>query len=236
MIRSFVSRAAIGCTLAAALVAAPASASVVVLNFSGLNGTGEEGPLNYYNGGTGSLGSGPGPNYGVVFGSDALSCSGQPGGTCNTAMIPGGTGANALFFLTGPGDVMNVAAGFTTGFSFFYSAPIFPGTVSVYSGLNGTGTLLATLALALTTDGNSTAGCQSTDYCPYVATGVTFAGTAESVLFTGTANYIAFGDITLGSATAGGGGTTTVPEPETLALLGLGLVAAASTTIRRRRT
>jgi hypothetical protein len=112
-------------------------------------------------------------------GADALTCTGQPGGACNTALIPGGPGANALFFLTGPGDVMNVASGFDTGFSFYYSAPVFEGVVEVWSDVDGTGSLLASLNLPLTTDGANTPGCEATNYCPYVATGVSFAGIAK---------------------------------------------------------
>jgi hypothetical protein len=208
-----------------------AMANTVVLNFAGLNGNAEEKPLDYYNGGTGSLGSGPGTNYGISFAADALSCSGQPGGACNTAQIPGGAVANALFFLTGPGDIMNVAAGFTTGFSFYYAAAFNPGSVSIWSGLNGTGTLLQTLALPVTGDGSGTTGCFGTNFCPYTPIGVAFAGTAESVNFTGTANQIAFADITLGSSTAGG--TVPVPEPVILALLASGLLGFS--TSRRKK-
>ena len=53
-----------------------ATASVYVLNFAGLNGNAEEYVDNYYNGGTGSLGSGPGPNYGISFSSNALALKG----------------------------------------------------------------------------------------------------------------------------------------------------------------
>jgi hypothetical protein len=210
------------------LAASQTFAAVEVLNFAGLNGDLEEAPLEYYNGGAGSLGSTGGTNFGISFGADSLACSGQPGGACNTAQIPGGTGANALFFLTGPGDVMNVAGGFTTGFSFFYSAVNQPGVVQVYSGLNSTGTLLATLNLSVTASNASTdPNCFGAGFCPYVAAGVTFAGTAMSVNFTGTANQIGFADITLGSADAGGG-TPAVPEPANLGLLlaGIGVLGA----------
>jgi hypothetical protein len=61
------------------VVATPASSDVVSLNFAGLNGDAQEQPLNFYNGGLGGLGSGPGPNLGITFGADALSCSVQPG-------------------------------------------------------------------------------------------------------------------------------------------------------------
>lgn len=210
----------------------PRASATIVLNFAGLNGNSEEGPANYYNGGTGSLGSGPGPNYGITFGADAISCSGQPGGSCNTAAIPGGPGAQIVFFVAGTGDLMNVAGGFDTGFSFYYSSPFDTGTVDVYSGVNGTGTLLASINLPLTPDGSGTAGCDAEPYCPYEAIGVSFSGTAESVNFSGVANQIGFADITLGSQTAGGGGD--VPEPGDLALFGFGLLAIGLGLARRR--
>jgi uncharacterized protein YhjY with autotransporter beta-barrel domain len=98
---------------------------------------------------------------------------------------------------------MNVPAGFDTGFSFFYSAVNSPGSVSVYSGLDAGGTLLTTLVLPLTP--NNGAPDPSGNFSPLVPIGVTFAGTAMSVDFGGSANQIVFDEITLGSAIAGGG-------------------------------
>jgi hypothetical protein len=126
-----------------------------------------------------------------------------------------------MIFLSGPGDIMDVPAGFNTGFSFYYSAPFYTGSVSVYSGLDGTGTLLASLSLPTTPDGGSLYG---TNYSIWEPIGVSFSGTAESVDFSGTANYIAFDDITLGSQTP----STGVPEPCTMLLLGSGLAGLAA--------
>src|SRR5471032_736692 len=89
----------------------------VILNFAGLDGNSEESVSNYYNGGLGGNGSGPGLNYGISFSSNAITCSGQPGGTCNTAEIPGGAGANILFFLSGAASTMDAMNGFNQGFS-----------------------------------------------------------------------------------------------------------------------
>ena len=207
--------------LAAMLVAwgsYSASANVVTLTFEGLA---DQEPINnYYNGGTGGFGSGPGPNYGVTFTPDSLALiAGDAGGTgnFNAAYLP--SSHTAAYFLTGTGDTMNVAGGFNTGFSFFYSAPYFTGSVSVYSGQNGTGTLLATLTLGLTDPGKG-----PLPYDDWEPVGVTFAGTAQSAIFSGTANYIAFDNITLGSQTPGG-----VPDGGASALLlGMGLMCLAA--------
>lgn len=97
----------------------------------------------------------------------------------------------------------------TTGFSFFYADRVgFTGSVSVYSGPSGTGTLLASLTLPSTPD----------PYTMFVPVGVTFPGTADSVVFSGAANFIAFDNIPLGSS------APTVPEPASMALLGTGLI------------
>jgi len=184
------------------------------LTFEGLK---DEEPIeNYYDGGLGGDGSGPGPNYGIVFGSDALaSIQDSAGGTGNFANNP--SGVTSAFFLSGPGDMMNVPAGFNTGFSFYYSAINDPGEVDVYSGLNDTGTLLATLNLPVTPEITPAPDGGLEDYDNWAPVGVTFAGTAESVNFTGTANEIGFDNITINSSTPG------IPEPASISLLALGL-------------
>jgi hypothetical protein len=210
-----------GILLASLIFAAasvPAANASIVLNFAGLNGAAEETILNYYDGGFGGDGSGPGPNFGITFGPDAISCNGGATGTCNTDQIPGGPGAQIAFFLTGPGDIVDKASGFDTGFSFFYSAINNPGDVTVWSGLNATGTELANLSLPVTP--GSGPGCAK-QFCPFFPAGITFSGTAMSVDFSGTENQIAFADITFGSATPGTGGT---PEPSTWAMLIIGFV------------
>jgi hypothetical protein len=50
--------------LAFAVASVPAANASIVLNFAGLDGQNREKILEYYNGGFGSLGSGPGPNFG----------------------------------------------------------------------------------------------------------------------------------------------------------------------------
>jgi hypothetical protein len=58
--------------LGASIGLASAANASIVLNFAGLDGAAEETILNYYNGGLGGDGSGPGPNFGITFGPDAF--------------------------------------------------------------------------------------------------------------------------------------------------------------------
>ena len=211
-----------------ALIAATAfGGGVITLTFEGLQ-TGEA-VDNYYAGGNGGDGSGPGPDYGITFTSDSLAIisAAAPGGSGNFDGAP--SMPTILFFTSGAGDTMNVAAGFTTGFSFYYSSVSYAGSVGVYSGVDGTGTLLTTVDLPTTPAGG--AGCSGGyAYCPWEPAGATFEGTAESVVFGGVANQIGFDNITLGAATPTGS-PAPIPEPTTVALLGSGIGVVA---LRRR--
>jgi PEP-CTERM motif len=188
---------------------------------------------NYYNGGTSSIGT-SGPNYGIGFSSNSLLiCLNTLGVSCSNTSH-GGLGDphsqdGGLFFLTGSAAIMDDAAGFSTGFSFDYASFSDTGSVGVYSGLDGTGTLLASISLPPNAPGCPAYGA---DFCPFSPVGVTFAGTAESVSFAGVENQIVFDDITFGSSTVGGG----VPEPATwsLMLIGVGCLGATLRGARRK--
>jgi hypothetical protein len=207
---------------ALALGALPASAIPVVLDFEGAtNGA----ALNdFYNGGTDAAGA-SGVNVGINFSSTSLALVDQDaGGTGNFGNEPSPN--TILFFLSGGAATMNVAAGFSGGFSFFYTSSA-TGFVNVYEGLNGGGALLATINLAPNIGACS--GDPTGSFCTFSPIGVAFAGTARSVDFGGTADRIGFDNITLGAATPGG----SVPEPGTGVLLGL--AAAGIVLVRRRR-
>lgn len=202
-----------------------AHATTTVLTFEGIGNTASVN--DFYNGGTDSVGN-SGVNYGINFSTASLGLiDSDAGGTGNFANEP--SASTIVFFQSGSSATMNVAAGFDTGFSFFYSA-FQNAFVNVYSGLNGTGTLLATLGLTTNFNNGGCVGDPTGDACHWDAVGVTFAGVAHSVDFGGVANQAGFDNITLGSDVAGG-----VPEPSTWALLiaGFGL---AGVSLRRRRT
>ena len=204
--------------------ASAAGASTVVLDFAGVANPSNDAFVNgYYNGGTSSDGN-SGTNFGVAFSPNALAINNYSG-CCE----PDSPTKGILYFLEGASVNINVAAGFDTGFSFFYSSAAVS-NVSVWSGVDGTGTLLGTLSLAGQNNANCGAGAIY-PYCNWSPIGVSFAGIAQSINFAGAANFVAFDDITFGSATAGGG----VPEPAAWALMiaGMGLAGGA---LRRRRS
>ncbi len=197
---------------------APNFVGMAVLTFEGLLNSEPIG--DYYNGAkaNGGTGSGPGPSYGISFSSNALALiASSAGGGGNFGGEP--SPVTTLFFLTGTGAVMNVPAGFSTGFSFYYAAPGQTGTITVYDDVNAAGNLLATLPLPLTPLGVPPAP----PYDPFLPIGVSFSGVAKSVNFGGAANFIAFDNITLGSQTPQGFAEGVVP---TLSTTGLLLVAS----------
>ena len=202
-------------------VVSPVHAATIVLDFEGLQDL--EPVESFYNGGLGGFASGPGPDFDITFTSDAITLT-ETYPTANFTNQP--SGLTTLFFLTGSA-VMNVVGGFDTGFSFLYSNTDFVGQVTVFDQPNAMGDVLASLTLP------ALGACTGIDpFCNWAPIGVSFAGIAQSVDFSGTSNEIGFDDITLGSASPG----VPVPEPTTLALLGLGAgIVMSQRRLRRSR-
>ena len=227
---------AIGGALAALAMAGAAQAATVSLNFEGVNATYPSGFAylqNFYNGGTSSDGT-SGVNYGVTFSANAQAiCLNSLTVVCSNTSRGGlapGSDKGGLFFLSGNSTTINYAAGFDTGFSFNYAEPNTQGgSVSVYDGVDGTGNLLASFNLSLTS--GSCPG-YSAGYCPFAPIGVTFTGIAKSIVFGGVANYVVFDDVTFGSGTPviDDG----VPEPAAWAMMLLG-VAGIGASLRGSR-
>lgn len=193
------------------------SAAIITLTFEGLKDLELVG--NFYNGGTGGNGSGPGTNYGITFNADSLAVvDSNAGGTGDIGGEP--SPDTVLFFRNGSAAIMNVSAGFDTGFSFFYSAINQSGSIQVWDGLDGTGNVLAILALPLTQ--RNGAPDPNGAFSPFVPVGVSFSGTAKSVSFAGVQDQIGFDNITFGTATP----AEEIPEPSAYVLAASGMALA----------
>jgi hypothetical protein len=223
---------------AGCLLASPAAATVTI-NFENIATYGINSGIavqNFYNGGTASNGA-SGTNLGVSFASNAVTlCLNTLGTTCSVASRGGlgdPTSAFTAMFLAPGGPTttsLTDATGFTSGISFFYVSPVDPGSVQIFDGLNGTGNLLASSALAINGSACSAgAPFNAGQYCPFSQFSLPFNGTGKSIVFGGTPGTIVFDDITLGVG---------LPEPATWAmmLLGFGVLGMSLRASRRRRT
>ena len=206
------------------LIFAP-QASALSLDFEGLKD--QEDIRDFYNGGTGHLGS-SGVNYGISFGEGAQALiDSDAGGTGDFANEP--SSDTIAFWQLGSNLLMNVADGFDTGFSFFYSSSTVA-TVTVYDAIGGTGSILGTIDLLAQFD-DACVGDPKGDFCNWDPIGVAFGGIARSVSFSGTDNHTAYDNITFGSDIPEG---ARVPVPAAAWLFGSGLLGLLAVARRKR--
>ena len=159
--------------------------------------------LGYYDGGIGSLGTGPGPNLGITFTSDFVTVA-------QGVFGPPLQGEE----LTGTSGTMDVVPGFSGPFSFYYTNSGPDGTVNLYSGPDGGGSLLGTIALPTFLSPPNTFFNAGGEFEP-----VPF----ESAVFTGTEGALVFDNITFGGIV--------IPEPSSMSLLLIGLLAGGRKSI-----
>lgn len=216
----------VAASLMAFAAAGICAAAPVTLDFEGLKD--QESVLGFYNGGTGSLGS-AGTNYGIGFAGNTLALiDSDAGGSGNFANEP--SGDTVMFFLSGASTVLNVAAGFTESFSFFYSTRLNTGVVNLYDGIDGRGTLVGSIDLAAL--GTNCQGDPTGSFCNWEMASLSFAGTVRSIDFGGAANFTAFDNITFGNIGGDPPGGD-VPEPGSLLLAASALLALRTASRRR---
>jgi PEP-CTERM motif len=153
---------------------------------------------------------------GVVFTPDALALQNDElGPYFSNAPSPIG-----VMFAAGPDATMNVGVGFKDSISFSYSSSaLVISAVNVYSGLDGTGTLLASFNLV----SNAQLGCSDSPYCRFDTVSSTFGGIARSVTFGASTGAAVFDNVAI----------TAVPEPTSAVLMALGV--AGLLVARQRR-
>jgi hypothetical protein len=202
------------------LFASYASAnSVDILTFTGLKDGQQVG--NYYNGGSGNPNI---PNYGITFSSNFFGLHSEfQGGAGAFSPDPSSTPVIFIMGATGSPVTGSITAtnGFTSGVNFFYTAG-YQETATIWSGANGTGTVLATITLSA-----NDANCTTVSYCNWTNVGLSFTGTAHSLTFSGPANGIGLSDMAFGQS------TSIIPEPSSIWLLGTGLAGICAQGMHR---
>lgn len=170
--------------------------SVIILDFEGLGNN--DSILDFYNGGSSSQGF-SGTNYGVSFDSKAFALiDSDEGGTGGFANEPS---PSTVVYFPFPGAIINVEAGFETGFSFFYTSIGYENVVKVYDGLNGTGNLLNQKTLLPL--GGFGEGDPTGFYTNWAMVSIPIESTAYSIVFEEGGSVMAFDDFTFGHLVAG---------------------------------
>jgi hypothetical protein len=118
-------------------------------------------------------------------------------------------------------SVLNTSVGFLDSLSLsYFNASGVDGTVSIWSGLDGAGTLLASLTLG---DNSGSADVQSLNTWSLAST--SFTGLAQSIVFSGNDSNIAYDNVTVNA----------VPLPAAALLFPMGAAALGMSARRKRK-
>jgi hypothetical protein len=183
------------------LVTPQADASAATLTFNQLpNSVDIE---NYFNGGLSSYApAGTGPAYGVAFSNNAeelkqgFNGNAPSGGTGKFENNPSGANGILYFaFSNSTTSYLNAPGGFTgltLGYSLLNNSSAYDYTIELFSGLNRTGTMLASLLLTPASTSVACAASPSTstngpsakdEFCAWSSASVGEFGVAESIYF-----------------------------------------------------
>jgi len=142
--------------------------------------------LNYFNGGADGHGA-VGPSDGVLFSSTAVQdLAGTTEGKFENAPS---AGVLYVTYSSSVAGVMNVASGFSAlslAYSLLNNSSTYASTIDLYSGLNGTGSVVGTLTLS---PASTTVSCTAhgDEFCTWQTATANMTGIAESVVFANTA-------------------------------------------------
>ncbi len=228
--------------LALALGQIPQLSAATILTFNGLRDSEEV--LDFYGGGTGSLGSFH-FDYGVSFSpGTVLIVDSDVGGSGNFANAPSPFG---VVFSRAGSVTANVSAGFIEALNFHFvtAALALPSTVTVFDGLNGSGQQLASATINPLLQ-NCPGDPQGGVFGCWQFVTVPFSGMARSFVVSGPANQFGLDNIGLrlsefepalviSTSLSLSPEAVVNPEPSTLVLMGgaLGAVWMARRRLRR---
>jgi PEP-CTERM motif-containing protein len=207
-------------SLAVLCIMAPTQGRAQTLNFEGLADS--EPIADFYNGGLGGSGSGPGYAFGITFSANTLALIDSDAG--GSGLFANEPSSRTVFTYNGSSATLNMPGGFTD-IAFGYASSINgPFVIEVFTGMDGAGTKLLTAGLASL--GYSLQGDPTgREFGVWTSFQSLLSGedTARSVVISGP------GQIMIDNITV-----TPVPEPASVLLLGLGLVTLAASVKSRR--
>lgn len=195
--------------LCSGLAAQPGHAIGVLLDFENIGDLIEI--RDFYDGGAASNGN-IGPDYNVTFAPNALAIvDADAGGSGNFANEP--SPDSTMFWLSDVDAHMNYAPGFKR-FEVYYNTISLAGSLSFWTGVNGTGTQVGS-TLNLPPTGSGCGGDPSGAFSCWEKVEIDLPADAFSVTFSGTANQIGFDNLGFDLQS-----TSQVPTP--LPILGAG--------------